>query len=329
VPKKIQTLPDLEALDEGRWNALLTASAQPSVFMTWQWQAAWLRAFGGGRPLQVLAGSDATESLVALLPLHEAEPGLWRIVGGVDVSDYLDLIAVAGREEEVWDALLQHRAADRSAWHLRGIRAESPTAQRVPGLAPAHGLSAAVEREERCPVLRLPESWDAYLATLSGKDRHELRRKMRKLEAELPDVRVASVTGGPAWDDALSRFLRLHRLSRTGKSKFMDEAMERFFRDALGALAGAGWVRLWFLESAGAAVASFICTEYGPSVGLYNSGFDPVHARLAPGIVLLGHVIRDAIERRFPVFDFLRGEEPYKYTFGPAPTDLLSVRVTP
>lgn len=326
---KIQTLPDLEALDEGRWNALLTASAQPSVFMTWQWQAAWLRAFSGGRPLQVLAGSDATESLVALLPLHEAEPGLWRIVGGVDVSDYLDLIAVAGREEEVWDALLQHRAADRSAWHLRGIRAESPTAQRVPGLAPAHGLSAAVEREERCPVLRLPESWDVYLATLSGKDRHELRRKMRKLEAELPDVRVASVTGGPAWDDALSRFLRLHRLSRTGKSKFMDEPMERFFRDALGALAGAGWVRLWFLESAGAAVASFICTEYGPSVGLYNSGFDPVHARLAPGIVLLGHVIRDAIERRFPVFDFLRGEEPYKYAFGPAPTDLLSVRVTP
>lgn len=326
---KIQTLPDLEALDEGRWNALLTASAQPSVFMTWQWQAAWLRAFGGGHSLQVLAGSDATESLVALLPLHEAEPGLWRIVGGVDVSDYLDLIAVAGREEEVWDALLQHRAADRSAWHLRGIRAESPTAQRVPGLAPAHGLSAAVEREERCPVLRLPESWDAYLATLSGKDRHELRRKMRKLEAELPDVRVASVTGGPAWDDALSRFLRLHRFSRTGKSKFMDEAMERFFRDALGALAGAGWVRLWFLESAGAPVASFICTEYGPSVGLYNSGFDPAHARLAPGIVLLGHVIRDAIERRFPVFDFLRGEEPYKYAFGPAPTDLLSVRVTP
>jgi len=326
---KIQSLPGLEALDEGRWNALLTASAQPSVFMTWQWQAAWLRAFGGGRPLQVLAGSDATESLVALLPLHEAEPGLWRIVGGVDVSDYLDLIAVAGREEEVWDALLQYRAADRSAWHLRGIRAESPTAQRVPGLAPAHGLSAAVEREERCPVLRLPESWDAYLATLSGKDRHELRRKMRKLEAELPDVRVASVTGGPAWDDALSRFLRLHRFSRTGKSKFMDEAMERFFRDALGALAGAGWVRLWFLESAGAPVASFICTEYGPSVGLYNSGFDPVHARLAPGIVLLGHVIRDAIERRFPVFDFLRGEEPYKYAFGPAPTDLLSVRVTP
>ena len=89
---KIQTLPGLEALDAGRWNTLLALSAQPSVFMTWQWQAAWLHAFGG-RPLQLLSASDATESLVAVLPLHEAEPGLWRIVGGVDVSDYLDLIA--------------------------------------------------------------------------------------------------------------------------------------------------------------------------------------------------------------------------------------------
>ena len=139
---KIQTLAGFEALDEGRWNALLAASAQPSVFMTWQWQNAWLRAFGGGRPLQVLAASDATESLVALLPLHEAEAGLWRIVGGVDVSDYLDLIAAAGREEEAWEALLQHRAADRSAWHLRGIRAESPTAQRLPGL-PAQPVHAS------------------------------------------------------------------------------------------------------------------------------------------------------------------------------------------
>lgn len=325
---KIQTLPGLEALDAGRWNTLLALSAQPSVFMTWQWQGAWLRAFGG-RPLQLLSASDATESLVAVLPLHEAEPGLWRMVGGVDVSDYLDLIAAAGREEEVWEALLQHRAADRSVWHLRGIRAESPTAERLPGLAPAHGLTAAVEREERCPVLRLPESWDAYLAMLSGKDRHELRRKMRKLEAELPDVRVRSVIGGPGWDEALDQFLHLHRLSRTGKAKFMDETMERFFRDALGALAAEGWARLWFLDSAGMPVAAFICTEYGSSVGLYNSGFDPVHARLAPGIVLLGHVIRDAIERRVPVFDFLRGEEPYKYAFGPVPTDLLSVRVAP
>jgi CelD/BcsL family acetyltransferase involved in cellulose biosynthesis len=326
---KIETLPDLDSVEPARWNALLAESRSRSVFLTAEWQREWLRAFGAGRPVRVLAATDATETLAGLLPLYEEEPGLWRIVGGVDVSDYLDLIAAPGREEEVWEALLQHRAAERSIWHLRGIRADSPTATRLPGLASAHGLVCGVEPEERCPVLRLPESWDAYLATLSGKNRHELRRKIRKLEAELPEVRVRSVTAPAEVDTALTHFLRLHRLSRTGKAKFMDERMERFFRMALGTLAAAGWVRLWFLDSVGTPVASFICTEYGESVGLYNSGFDPAHSRLAPGIVLLGHVIRDAIERRIPVFDFLRGDEPYKYAFGPIPTELLSVRLAP
>ena len=113
----------------------------------------------------------------------------------------------------------------------------------------------------------------------------------------------------------------------------MDERMEGFFRDATGALAGAGWARLWFLEREGAAVASFLCLETlgkaGGSVGLYNSGFDPLHAKLAPGIVLLAHVIRDAIDRGIAIFDFLRGEEPYKYAFGPTAHDLFRVRVAP
>jgi CelD/BcsL family acetyltransferase involved in cellulose biosynthesis len=75
-------------------------------------------------------------------------------------------------------------------------------------------------------------------------------------------------------------------------------------------------------------VASFLCLEYAGGVALYNSGFDPAHASLAPGIVLLAHVIRDAIDRALPMFDFLRGEEPYKYAFGPTPEELFNVRVT-
>jgi CelD/BcsL family acetyltransferase involved in cellulose biosynthesis len=186
-----------------------------------------------------------------------------------------------------------------------------------------------VEREDRCPVLALPKSWDEYLAHLSGKDRHELRRKMRRLERELPGATARSHGLAAGWDEAMTRFLTLHRLSKVGKARFMDERMERFFRSATAALATAGWMRLWFLEFESAPVAAFLCIEYAGSVGLYNSGFDPARAALAPGIVLLAHVIRDAIERGFPTFDFLRGEEPYKYGFGPSPEDVLNVRIAP
>lgn len=326
---KIEALPGFESLDEGRWNALLGLTRLPSVFLSWQWQTAWARAFLEARPLHLLRVSDDAGLLAGLLPLYDEAVGLRRFIGGVDVSDYLDLIAPAGREEEVWQALLQHRAGESTEWDLRAIRAASPTLDILPRLCPAVGVRAQVEREDRSPVLELPASWDAYLERLGGKDRHELRRKIRKLEREMPGTSVRCHASPEGWSDALDAFLRLHRLSKVGKERFMDERMEAFFRDATGGLATAGWARLWFLDWNGVPVASFLCLEYAGSVGLYNSGFDPLHAKLAPGIVLLARVIRDAIDRGIAVFDFLRGEEPYKYGFGPTAQDLFRVRVTP
>ena len=326
---KVDVLPDLTAVDAAVWNGLLARSAVSSVFLTWEWQTAWARAFAPGRAVQLLTLRADDGSIAALLPLYEERDGCWRITGGADVSDYLDLIAPAGTEEEAWHTLLQHRAAHGDEWDLCAVRAASPTAALLPVLAPSAGLRTVVEVQDRCPILKLPATWDAYLATLSGKDRHELRRKMRKLPRELPGVTVRSHADARGWDDALGAFLALHRRSKVGKARFMDERMERFFRDATSALVGRGWARLWFLESDGVPVATFLCIEHGDTVGLYNSGFDPVHARLAPGIVLLAHVIKDAIDRGVPVFDFLRGEESYKRDFGPSPEHLLNIRILP
>ncbi|HVQ74975.1 MAG TPA: GNAT family N-acetyltransferase [Candidatus Binatia bacterium] len=323
---KVEVLPDFEALGPERWNSLLDRSRTASVFLTWPWQTGWIRAFAPGASLELLAASDDTGQLIGLLPLHETA-GVRRLIGGADVSDYLDLIAVAGSEGEVWEALLEHRAASPAPWELRGIRAASPTLEILARLGRERGLEPRTEREERCPVLALPGSWPAYLQGLDGKDRHELRRKIRRLERELPGSRVWSESQAAGWDTALSRFLALHRLSKVGKARFMDDRMEGFFRAVTADLAREGWARLWFLEGPQGPVASFLCVEYAGAVGLYNSGFDPAHARLAPGIVLLAHVIRDAIDREIAVFDFLRGEEPYKYSFGPAATDLYAIRL--
>ena len=126
----------------------------------------------------------------------------------------------------------------------------------------------------------------------------------------------------------LGDFLTLHRRSRTGKAKFMDARMEGFFRAALPALAAHDGVALWFLERAGAPVASFVCLEWDGTVGLYNSGFAPEASALSPGLVLLSHVIRDAIARRRARFDFLRGEERYKLEFEPTLEDVYRVTIS-
>ena len=109
----------------------------------------------------------------------------------------------------------------------------------------------------------------------------------------------------------------------------MDERMERFFRDSTRALAAAGWARLWFLDWDGAAVASFLCLEYAGTVGLYNSGFDPAHAKLAPGIVLLAHVIGDAIARGIGHLRFPPRRRVLQAGLRPVPEDLFNVKIAP
>src|SRR4029453_13496685 len=155
-----------------------------------------------------------------------------RLIGGVDISDYLDVIAPTGREEDIWHALLQHRAGQPVEWDLHGIRAASPTATLLPALAGGAGLTATMERRARWPGRALAGPWADYLAGLSGKDRHELRRKIRRLERELPGATARSHGEAAGWDEALTRFLTLHRLSKVGKARFMDERMERFFPSA-------------------------------------------------------------------------------------------------
>jgi CelD/BcsL family acetyltransferase involved in cellulose biosynthesis len=99
----------------------------------------------------------------------------------------------------------------------------------------------------------------------------------------------------------------------------MDERMEGFFRRVIVALTGQGGARLAFLDTPAGPIASFVTLEWDDTVGLYNSGFRPDSASLSPGLVLLAGVMRDAIERGRRCFDFLRGEERYKYEFGPVP----------
>ena len=319
----------LEAVGRTAWEDLRARARLRAPYLSWSWQTEWVHAFAADKRLEIRTVEDADGGLVGVLPLFDAGPGLQRIIGGAEVSDYLDVLAVAGREEEVWMALLQARAAERETWQLHAVPATSPTVSVLPGLAAACGLAATATVEERCPVLELPPSWDEYLASLPSKHRHELQRKTRRLRREAGDARVSVARRRAEIDTRFGDFFDLHRRSRVGKERFMDARMEKFFRRAVGDLADAGGAALWFLDLPSGPAAGFVVLEWADTVGLYNSGFHPDRAALAPGLVLLVHLIEDAIVRGKRRFDFLRGEERYKYEFGPTPEEVFGIRIGP
>jgi len=141
---KVVTHHRLESIGRAAWERLRGSSELRSPFLSWTWQTEWVHAFAGDRRLDIWAVHDADGALIGVLPLFEADAGLRRIIGGKDVSDYLDLLVTSGREEEVWMALLQARAAEREVWQLHAVPAASRTVTALPGLASACGLAATV-----------------------------------------------------------------------------------------------------------------------------------------------------------------------------------------
>jgi CelD/BcsL family acetyltransferase involved in cellulose biosynthesis len=214
-------------------------------------------------------------------------------------------------------------------WDLHCVPGASRTLSALDEIAAPLGFTVVRALEERCPVLALPGSWEAYLQGLSGKQRHELTRKMRRLDRELPQARITALSRPTDIDLRIGDFFDLHRRSAAGKARFMDARMEAFFRRAAIALATAGAARLWFLDAPEGPLASYMTIEWNGTVGLYNSGFRPDRAALSPGVVLLASLIQDAIARGCRRFDFLRGEERYKYDLGGVAEDVHTVTIAP
>src|SRR5207253_4269084 len=131
----------------------------------------------------------------------------------------------------------------------------------------------------------------------AGKHRPRPQRKTPRRERAPPAAPASSARAPADIEARLADFLALHRSSRVGKARFMDDRMERFFRRALRAFAERRTARLWFLDTASGPIATFVTIEWDGTVGLYNSGFAPERAALSPGVVLLAQVIRDAIAR--------------------------------
>lgn len=299
------------------WTALLRRSPNDVFFLTPAYQHAWWRNLGRGQ-LGLLA-ARAEGELVGVAPLFVLDDVL-RVVGCFEVSDYLDWVTLAGQEEAVLAAFVEFiDSAAAPFWHaldLCNVHEGSPTLRLLPELARARGWQVQTEVQEVCPVVSLPATWDDYLAALGRKDRHELRRKLRRAESD-PDVAWYFVQPDDDLSQAAEDFLVLMAKSHADKEAFLTPQMRQFFRDLIHIAADRRWLSLSFLTFRGRKLATYLNFRYNNRILSYNSGLDWENdPRLGAGAVLTGYLIRHAIEQGHAAYDFMRGDEPYKYRYG-------------
>lgn len=318
---EITTADAMEALAD-EWGALWERCPSASPFQTPEWLLAWWRHFGGSGELHTLSLRRGG-ALVGLAPLYvprdDRARGQCRLAFvGLGVSDYLDVLLQPDAVADGRAAILSYAATfvERRGTRveLEELRAGSPL---LAGAMPPSVTGVSCERQSTCPVLRLPTSWDAYLAGLSQGRRRKLRVAERRL-AEAGEVRVARADASTvgAFLDALCVLHEARWRDRRQPGVLADPAIRAFHHDATRGLVHRGVLRLLCLSVGGAPAAVLYAFARGDRWYNYLDGFDPARADMSPGTVLVAHAMQQAIADGQRDFDFLRGRESYKYAWG-------------
>ncbi|NNF65538.1 MAG: GNAT family N-acetyltransferase [Acidimicrobiia bacterium] len=181
----------------------------------------------------------------------------------------------------------------------------------------ASGIDHTKESHTVAAVMTLPSSFDEYLMMIGKKERHETRRKRRRFTAALGDPTVQDRPEG------LDVFIDMHRRASGDKGSFMNEDMAGFFK----ALLEDGDADLYLLYGSGhdAPVAGAFGWDGPSGYYLYNSAYDPEYQDVSPGVVMLASLIERAIDLGHERFDFLKGDETYKFRLGASERELFVI----
>jgi CelD/BcsL family acetyltransferase involved in cellulose biosynthesis len=304
------------------WRAL--AVDQGTAFLTPEWCAAWLEHPGPGEPFTVAVHDDA-ERLVGLLPLCRVGREI-RFLGS-ERGDRFAPLTVPGLELEVAAAVA--RVLGRRRGDALLLRNVDEDASWVPAFTAAwpRMLARTRVRGNVLPYTSLAgETWESFLAARSRNFRNQVGRKERNLVRD-HGAEFRLVTDPAEAGAQLDRFFVLHgaRWSGDGASSLADPAVTAFHRSFATAAAARGWLRLWFLEIGGEAVASIYGWSIGGRYAYFNAGWKPEWSRSSVGLVLLARTVRHAIEEGAAEYDFLLGDEEYKARFagGERPVETL------
>ncbi len=309
------------------WNDPDSGLKWGSIFILPAWLEVWWRNFKPEAELYLAVARDNSD-IIGIAPLYlkgrEA-----HFVGSPDVCDYQDFIIVPGREVEFFNALLDDLAGKSiQLLKLNPVRPDSSVVMNLINVVKKRGGSAVCGEGDVTVEMALPKNWEEYLNGLDKKQRHEVRRKLRRLwgagdvQYRCHEVRPEDAQG------MTDMFLKLFSLSRGEKADFMTAQMETFFRSLAEAMAGIELLRYGTLEVESQPVAMTMSFDYEGAMYLYNSAYDPQYDSLSAGLLSKVLCIRESINQGRKKWDFLKGAERYKYELGGSEIRLYNCRIT-
>ena len=308
-----------------QWDTLLDQSINDVPFLRFGYLENWWQTRGGGEWTNevklAIISAHQKNVLIGIAPFfffQENEKTTLYFLGSKEICDYLDFIVKPADLESFIHELINFITSPAFPhWDqmiLHNLMQTSPTMTALEKAAKQNAWRFTTECAKQSPFIILPGNWEDYLTSIDKKQRHEIRRKMRRAE-ENTDLTWYFAEKEFSIGEEIDNFLQLMSLDEE-KTKFLTTPMCEQMRLTMQWAFKEKILQLSFLEIQKQKAAGYFCFNYKNKLLVYNSGFDPRFSEYSPGWVLLGNLLRWSNENRITEFDFMRGNEEYKYRFG-------------
>lgn len=310
----LTTSAQLEAL-RPEWTRLWRA-VRATPFQAPAWLIPWWRHFGEGT-LHAIALRRGG-ALVGVVPLYvRATPAERRMVlVGTGNTDHLDALLAPELADECGAAALAHLARYADDWDVCDLQQLAPGSPLL--VAP---LPARIAEETRADAPHAVATLPLAPAALAGQLSPSLRRHLaydRRRAARTGRVRFETADAArlPGLLDALFRLHGARWADRAEPGMLADEAVRAFHAEATAELLALGALRLHALRLDDRVAAVIYGFSDGRCEYYYLGGFDPAYKAISPGTLVIAYAMEQAIQSGARAFDFLRGQERYKYDWG-------------
>jgi CelD/BcsL family acetyltransferase involved in cellulose biosynthesis len=303
------TLIDIQADHVGAQLAAPLHSFAPTPFHTPAYLTAYRRNFGLGKEFHRIRGRQHPGVAYLQVRGRTARRVEWWGAGIHDIGGAVYDSPSAARY--LWPKI------EKLAHHADGAYlAQIPANCQLIECAKESGWQ--VRDAETCPVLSLPPTWDEYLKQLGKNMREQIKRYPKRLEKEFA-VEYSLARNEEEVRSAMDELFRLHgqRWRARGQTGVLaTPKRQRFHRAVADAFLNKDWLRLWTLRCNGEAVCVLLNYAHNGKYFFFIGGFDPNFSRWSVGTCLFSKIFQHAIDEGATEFDFLKGEEEYKYRFG-------------
>lgn len=220
--------------------------------------------------------------------------------------------------EAALDALLKRHDCGRRIIELGCIAESDPAHEDISRWAARNRLRLAAVELARAPYLELSGSWEDYRAGKRAKSWKNISRAQRLLEAKAGPISFRIAETPEDISAVFDRCMDLYGANwspLSSSSIFLSETGRLFLKDLLLTLSQERKAEISLLEQ-GTTLLSFAAALKRDGVYyfyVFATNKDPDYETYSVGKLLIRDLLESAFARRFTRFDFMAGEEPYKY----------------